>query len=168
MRLETERLIITDFTIDMAYDVHINSLDEDNRRFVPDEVFETTDDAKETIEFLITRYGTTEGPFVHPIITKDSKKNIGYVQLVPIEDEYEIGYHIAKAYTGNGYATEAAKAFLPYMADKFDLKEIWGICLAENTASVKVMEKCGFQPVFSGTGDYQGEKRKIRKNIWKR
>ena len=49
MYIETERLIITEFTLDMAESVHINSLDEDNRRFVPDEVFETIDEAKETI-----------------------------------------------------------------------------------------------------------------------
>ena len=39
--IETEWLTITEFTLDMAEDVHKNSLDEDNRRFVPDEVFET-------------------------------------------------------------------------------------------------------------------------------
>lgn len=41
MKIKTERLIITEFTMDMAEAVHLNSLDEDNRRFVPDEVFET-------------------------------------------------------------------------------------------------------------------------------
>ena len=42
--LKTERLTITEFTPDMAQAVHENSLDEDNRRFVPDEVFETVED----------------------------------------------------------------------------------------------------------------------------
>lgn len=70
MRLETERLIITEFDLSMAYDVHINSLDEDNRRFVPDEVFETEEDAKETIEFLMGCYGGTEGPLVYPVLRK--------------------------------------------------------------------------------------------------
>ena len=32
MRIETERLVITEFTEDMARDVRENSLDEDNRR----------------------------------------------------------------------------------------------------------------------------------------
>ena len=36
--LETERLIITEMTMDMAMDVHKNSLDEDTRRFVPVDV----------------------------------------------------------------------------------------------------------------------------------
>ena len=36
--VETDRLFITEMTADMAMDVHKNSLDEDIRRFVPDEV----------------------------------------------------------------------------------------------------------------------------------
>ena len=49
MKLETERLIITEFNTDMAQAVHENSLDEDNRRFVPDEVFETREDRKSVV-----------------------------------------------------------------------------------------------------------------------
>ncbi len=45
MKIETERLTITRFTMDMAEAVHRNSLDADNRRFVPDEVFETVEEA---------------------------------------------------------------------------------------------------------------------------
>ncbi len=165
MYLETERLIVTDFTEDMAMDVHLNSLDEDNRRFVPDEVFETLEDAQETVSFLIGQYGGEEGPYVHPVLKK-SGENIGYVQLVPVDDGWEIGYHMAKRYTGNGYATEAVRAFLPAAAKKKGLDRIWGICLAENKASAKVMEKCGFVNVFRGVGPYQGEQREIIKNIW--
>ena len=53
MRIETNRLIITEFTMDMAQAVHLLSLDEDNRRFVPDEVFETMEEAAQTLEFLM-------------------------------------------------------------------------------------------------------------------
>ena len=166
MRIETERLIITDFTMDMAEDVHLNSLDEDNRRFVPDEVFETVEEARETVAFLMGRYGGAEGPFVHPILLKTGE-NIGYVQLVNIGDGWELGYHIAKAYTGKDYATEAARAFLPAMAEKYHLKEIYGICLLDNRASARVMEKCGFTNLFTGVGPYQGEQRPIVRNIWK-
>lgn len=168
MRLETDRLIITEFAIDMARDVHENSLDEDNRRFVPDEVFETEEDAKETIEFLMSRYGGTEGPFVYPVITKAEGNNIGYVQLAPVEDgKWEIGYHIAKKYTCKGYATEAVNAFLPYVSKENNISEVYGICLSENIASIRVLSKCGFEVIFEGDGNYQGETRAIFKSIWK-
>ena len=166
--IETERLSITEFTLDMASVVQENSVDEDNKRFVPDEVWETVEEAEETLEFLISRYGTATGPLVYPIIVKETKDNIGYVQLCPIENgKWEIGYHIAKKHTENGYATEAVKAFLPIITKQAGISEVYGICLADNKASLTVMRKCGFENVFSGIGLYQGAKREIVKNVWR-
>lgn len=167
MRIETERLIITEFDLSMAESVHRNSLDEDNRRFVPDEVFETVEDAKETIEFLMSMYGSAEGPLVYPVLLKDGT-NLGYVQLVPIEEGYEVGYHIGKEYTGNGYATEALKAFLSEIMPKKNLDNVYGICVSENIASKKVLEKSGFKKEYEGIGLYQGESRQIAKYVLKK
>ena len=167
MRIETERMIITEFDLSMAESVHKNSLDEDNRRFVPDEVFETVEEAKETIEFLMSVYESGDGPYVYPVLLKDGT-NIGYVQLVPIEEGYEVGYHIGKEYTCNGYATEALQAFLQDIMPKKNLNTVYGICLAENEASVKVLEKCGFKKEYEGMGQYQGERRPIMKYVWKK
>ena len=167
MRIETERLVITEFTPDMAQAVHENSLDEDNRRFVPDEVFETVEEAAAAVAFLMSRYDGTEGPLAYPVLMK-SGENIGYVQLVPLDGSiWEIGYHIAKGFTRRGFATEAVSAFLPVAADMVGIREVLGICLSENVASKHVLLKCGFEPVFEGVGDYQGEKREIFKSIWK-
>ena len=153
--IETERLTITEFTPDMAQAVHENSLDEDNRRFVPDEVFETVEEAAETIGFLMSQYGSN--------VLKDST-NIGYVQAVPLDDGvWEIGFHIGILYTKKGYATEAVKAFLPVIMKRLGIGTISGICLSENIASRKVMEKSGFVLDFEGEGDYQGEKKNICK-----
>lgn len=92
MLIETERLIITEFTMDMAQVVQENSVDEDNKKFVPDEVWKSVEEVEETLEFLIAQYGSFEGPLVYPIIVKENNDNIGYVQLVPIEDGmWEIG-----------------------------------------------------------------------------
>ena len=168
MKIETERLIITEFSPEMAQDVHRNSLDADNRRFVPDEVFATVEVAENAIRFLMSQYSGMKGPLAYPVLTKNGRKNIGYVQIVPLDGGiWEIGYHIAEQYTGNGYATEAVRAFLPVMADALGIDRVFGICLSENTASKHVLEKCGFDRVFEGTGDYQGEKREIFRGIWK-
>ena len=168
MNIETERLMITEFTLDMAQVVKENSVDEDNKRFVPDEVWETKEEAEEVLKFLISQYGSFDGPFVYPIIVKATNDNIGYVQLCPINDgRWEIGYHIAKKYTRSGYATEAVKAFLPVIAGRVNISEIYGISLAENKASLAVMRKCGFENVFTGMGLYQGAKQEIVKTVWK-
>ena len=163
--LETERLTISEFTPDMAQAVHMNSLDEDTRRFVPDEVFETVEEAAETIDFLSSQYGGTEGPLVYPVLTKDGA-NVGYVQAVPLDEgQWEVGYHIGGAYTKRGYATEAVSAFLPVIMQKLGIDKISGICVSENLASRRVMEKCGFRLEYEGKGEYQGEKRNIARYV---
>lgn len=163
MQIKTARLIITEFTMDMAESVHCNSLDEDNRRFVPDEVFETVEEAAETVEFLMGCYQNGGGPLVYPVLLKD-RTYIGYVQAVPFEDHgWEIGYHIGGDYTKKGYATEAVTAFLPVIMERLGLRQMAGVCLADNRASVKVMERCGFVKQYEGMGNYQGAQRKICK-----
>lgn len=167
MKIETERLTISEFDKSMAEAVHINSLDEDNRRFVPDEVFETIEDAAETVEFLMGVYEIGDGPLVYPILLKNGTY-IGYVQVVPFDDgTWEIGYHIGGNYTKQGYATEAVKAFLPVIMKQIGIAEIAGICLAENKASVKVMERCGFTKLYEGIGNYQGQERLICRFVFK-
>ena len=153
---ETARLVICPFDVSMAQSVHENSLDCDNRRFLPDEVFETADDAADTIEYLIGCYGDFTRPQVYAVMLDGAQ--IGHVQLVPLEngDRFEVGYHIAKAYTGHGYASEAVGAFLPVIMRDAGISCVYGVCHAENIASVRVLKKCGFARIYSGDGVYQG------------
>ena len=167
MQIKTPRLTITTFSTDMAQSVYENSRDDDTRRFVPDEVYDSVEEAREAIEFLISRYDSSDGPFVYPVLTNEGQ-NIGYVQLCKFEDgSWEIGYHIAKDFTGKGFASEAIKAFLPAMAHKLNIKEVYGIYLAENAASVRVLEKCGFTQIYQGMGIYQGKEAQIIKTVWR-
>ena len=153
--IETPRLIITDFTPDMARDLHLASLDEDMRRFLPDEVFPTEEIACDVIEELMGCYGGRSGPFVHPVLLKDGTF-IGYVELSPLGDGWEIGYHIARAYTGRGYAAEAVTAFLPAIMAKLGIRQVQGVCHGDNLASRRVLEKCGFCRVCEGEALYHG------------
>ena len=150
----------------MAEAVHLNSLDDDNRKYVPDEVFETVQEAEDVIGFLIQCYRGTDGPFVYPVLLKGGD-NIGYVQAVPVGDEWEVGYHIAARYTGKSYASEAVQAFLPVIMKRLGIEEIWGICRGDNLASLRVLEKCSFTLVATGVGIYQGEQHDVHRYIYR-
>ena len=165
MLISNNNLIIIKMDLSMSFDVYKNSQDEDNKKFVPDEVFESEEEAREVIKFIIKSYDSKEGPFIYAVIRKSDNANIGYIQLVQIEEGWEIGYHIAKVYTGNGYATEAVNLYVEYLKKNTDIKEIFGVALADNFASRRVLEKCGFKLYFEGVGIYQGAKRKIIKTI---
>ena len=162
---ESERLHIAKMDHSMCYDVYRNSLDEDNRKYVPDEVFGSLEEASEAVEQIVRSYESEEGPFVYAIIRKEDKANIGYVQLAKTSEGWEVGYHVAKLFTGRGYASEALDLFLRHLQDNTDLERVYGIALANNKASRRVLEKCGFEVVFEGSGIYQGKRRKIIKTV---
>ena len=159
MLLKGERIAICDLKKKMAKELHLNSLDEETRKYLPDEVFEDIEEAKETIEYLISRIKSDNGPYVYAIMLE--KKMIGYVQLVYLEDDYEIGFHIGEKYRKQGYATEALQLFLPKIMKDKHLKVVEGVCLKENIASQRVLEKCNFELVYEGRGHYQGTRQEI-------
>lgn len=163
--IRTQRLLITHFDESMVHSVQQNSLDADNRNFVPDEVFETFEEAQETVEYLMCCYDGDTGPFVYPVLLNGGA-NIGYVQAVPLDSGgWEIGYHIAQKYTGCGYATEAVTAFLPVIMDRLGIKQIWGICRSDNAASRRVLEKAAFTLQETVTVDYRGQRQEICKYL---
>jgi len=84
--IESDRLSITKIDHTMYMDIYHNSQDEDLKRFVPDEVFSSFEEAKCAVNQIILNYDKTEGPFVHAVIRKEDKTNIGYVELIKIEE----------------------------------------------------------------------------------
>lgn len=163
--IENDRLQIVKVDKSMYFDIYQNSLDKDNRKYVLDEVFDCLEEASEVVNHIISAYGSEDGPFVYSVIRKKDNINLGYVQLVKLEEGWEIGYHIAAIFTGNGYATEAVNLFIKYIQNNTNVKQIFGIALAANKASRRVLEKCGFELIYEGIGLYQGRKRKIVKTI---
>ena len=172
MKLSAKRITIAEYDLSFSKSVYKNSLDDDTIAFVPDEVFESEQDALSTIEFLMKQYAksdkgdTSASPLVYPITTDG--KDIGYVQAIKLENNnWEIGYHIAKEYRSNGYATEAVQTFIPYILDKPNINEIYAIADERNKPSLRVLEKCGFKEIFRGLADYQQTKRQVVKFIYR-
>ena len=60
----------------------------------------------------------------------------------------------------------SVKAFLPVIMSDLGIRKINGICVKENIASCKVLEKAGFTLVYEGIGCYQGEEREIHKYVF--
>ncbi|MDY5668962.1 MAG: GNAT family N-acetyltransferase [Bacilli bacterium] len=162
---ENDSLQIVKMNQSMYCDIYKNSQDDNNHKFAPDEVFNSLEETSDVVNQIINSYDSKDGPFVYAVIRKKDNINLGYVQLVKIEEGWEIGYHIAEIYNGNGYATEAVNLFLDHIKNNTNLKQIIGIALASNKASRRVLEKCGFELIYEGAGIYQGRKRKIIKAI---
>jgi ribosomal-protein-alanine N-acetyltransferase len=57
----------------------------------------------------------------------------------------EISYAIAPAYTGRGYATEAARLLIAHATASGQVRTVQAHTLPEKNASTRILEKCGFQ-----------------------
>jgi ribosomal-protein-alanine N-acetyltransferase len=67
----------------------------------------------------------------------------------PENRKVDIGYHIAHAHWGHGYATEAARAMIGWCFDALNAHRVQADCTEGNIASERVMQKCGF--TYEGT-----------------
>ena len=75
---------------------------------------------------------------------------IGCAGLENRSNGLEIGYWIGEPYWGRGYATEAAHALVDLAFRATDIDRLNVSCRVTNTASRRVIHKCGFQ--YAGQG----------------
>jgi ribosomal-protein-alanine N-acetyltransferase len=57
----------------------------------------------------------------------------------------EVGYDLAHAYWGRGIGTEAVRAIVRFGFERMNLNRIYAGTIADNHASVRLLEKVGFQ-----------------------
>ena len=74
-----------------------------------------------------------------------SSSMIGYCGLRYLQelDAVEVFYGLAKAYWGQGIATQATQAAIAYGCDVVQLDRIIAMALPDNHASIRVIEKAG-------------------------
>lgn len=70
------------------------------------------------------------------------------------DTEAEIGYSILPPWQRMGLATEATLAHIAFLFENHSLESLIAHTFPHLTPSIRVMEKCGFQPV--GAGDEPG------------
>ena len=61
-----------------------------------------------------------------------------------------IGYALARAQWGKGYATEASRAAIAWLLASHELDELWASTNQDNTGSRRVLEKLGLVLVEDG------------------
>ena len=64
-----------------------------------------------------------------------------------IDNQIEVGFSIARACWGRGYATEALKAVLDYLTGNENMTRVTAWCASENIGSRRAMEKAGMRTV---------------------
>ena len=146
--IETERLIIRKFRDEDARKLYENHLDEEVRKWFPNECYANQEEAQDAIRFYAGCVENGNLPFVLGVELKETGELIGDTGISEVEgkpDETEIGYCIGAQYRGRGYATELLNAISAYVASRFGIWAIYGRVVHGNEASAKVLEKNGYR-----------------------
>ncbi len=98
-------------------------------------------------EAFIAETMQQDPPWNFVIATKNEA--IGCIGLNPQQDVHrytaEIGFWLAERFWGRGIMTEAVAAFSDLALKSWGLKRIFAGVFANNVASIRVMEKAGFE-----------------------
>ncbi len=91
-------------------------------------------------------HGLWSGMIIH---TEDHRAigSMGFKSPPDHNGAIEIGYDIAPAYQGQGYATEMAREFVHWALQQSAVRRIAAECLPDNWASIRVLEKLGMQRI---------------------
>lgn len=141
--LETARLYCRRFTPDdvqLIIDLNNNP---EVTRYTGDGPVKDEQEAKRILEeIIIPQYEKNIGRWA--VHLKGTREFIGWCGLKDLgEGVIDIGYRFFQQHWGKGYATEIASAVLDHGLYVLKLNNIIGRASAQNTASVKVLEKIG-------------------------
>ncbi|NOU60947.1 GNAT family N-acetyltransferase [Marinifilum caeruleilacunae] len=142
--IETERLQLREFVPDDAQSMFDLNADPEVIRYTGDPPFESVNQARTFLENYADYEKNGYGRWA--MIAKENQEFIGWCGLKLIEEGLiDLGFRVFRTHWNKGYASEAAKACIDYGFNKLGFDEIIGRVVAENTASVKVLEKMGMQ-----------------------
>jgi ribosomal-protein-alanine N-acetyltransferase len=145
---ETDRLRLRHF--------HIADVDAMDRVFGDPEVMrfgrgpQTPEWVRTWLQTCLANYHQKWGFGLWAVVERETQQTIGYCGLSHFDDiagqpETEIGYRLAQASWGRGYATEAARAVRDYAFEILGMSRLISIIDPRNIASAKVAEKTGLR-----------------------
>ena len=146
MRLETERLIIREWEARDYAPYASFVADPDVRRYFQSVL------SREESDVLVNKYVEyyrRDGFGLLAVERKSDGALVGDVGIIPIvmpirgTPPVEIGWLLGRQFWGQGYATEAARAWLDHAFNVLKLSEVAAWTAVGNLASQRVMQKIG-------------------------
>ncbi len=148
MQITTNRLLIRDFSAADWAETLVYQRDPRYLRFYP-----WTDRSEAEVKGFIQGFidQQTERPrrkFQLAIVLSENGRLIGNCGIRRKEHnewEADIGFELSPEFWGQGFATEAGNAMMEFGFSELNLQRISSWCIADNTASARVLEKLGMR-----------------------
>ena len=150
--IETERLILRRFEYSDNASMRKNWIaDKKIQSLYREPVYTTESEVKDLLDKYIGSY-EKQDYYRWAVIDKLSEECIGQIAFYLVDSKNnfaEIEYCIGSHFQCNGLATEATKAIIAYGFEKIKFHKVQICTMTINSASKRVIEKCGF--TYEGT-----------------
>jgi RimJ/RimL family protein N-acetyltransferase len=143
--VQTERTILREATHDDAPFI-LQLLNEPGwLRFIGDRNVHDLEAARDYIDLRFRANYDKLGFGMWLAVERHSQSPIGLVGFVKRDtlDAPDIGYAVSQACQGKGYAFEVSSALITHGWDHFGFDKLYGYCLPDNVASIRILEKLG-------------------------
>jgi RimJ/RimL family protein N-acetyltransferase len=159
-RLRTDRLVIRRFHPDDAVTFAAYRSDPDVARY-QDWDSCTPQQADDFVrEMAVAHPGVPGEWFQFAIADKESDEHLGDVGL-GVDAEHpsraELGFTLATAHQGKGYATEAVTRVIAYAFEQLEAESVFAVADARNDASIALLERIGMRRTTTEHVRFKGE-----------
>lgn len=147
--LETERLVLRQFTEDDLDNLFDLDSDPDVMRFINGGRPTAIEEVRNEILPTYLRPSRIPGCGTWVAIERSSGGFLGWFGFRPPKDDStddpELGYRLRKSGWGKGYATEGARALIQKGFRELGVRRVFATTMSVNIASRRVMEKAGLK-----------------------
>ena len=147
--LYTTRLILRSFRESDAEDFSAYRSDPDIARYQGWDAPYSIERARFFIAHMQRTQPGTPGDWYQLAIELETAGDLigdcAFCVLADDPQQAEIGFTLARAYHGQGYATEAVRRLLDYLFVDLGLHRVRANCASENVASARLMERIGMR-----------------------
>lgn len=145
--LETERLALRELT-ERDGEFYLAMLsDRDFKRHIADRGIRDVDGALANMRDRVFASYDAHGFGMWLVSRRDTGEAVGMAGLVKREflADVDLGYAFLPVGRGAGYATEACRGIMEFASRAFHLRRLAAIVSPGNAASIRVLERLGFQ-----------------------
>lgn len=142
---ETKRLRLRIPALDDAEKIfNLYAQDKKVTRFLTWKPHDSIDETRAFLERCLDVWQQSRA-FPWVVVEREQDQLIGMIELEVDGHRAELGYVLAQAFWGAGYATEAAQLVVDWAIAQPKIFRVWAVCDVENLPSARVLEKAGMK-----------------------
>lgn len=156
MPFETERLIVRPWSVSEAARCFEIYSDPRVTEFLGGGPSLSLEEQAERIRGINLRYADRPEFGLCAIVEKKSQHIVGssLLKLLPESSLFEVGWHLAPEFWGNGYATESGRGAIDFAFHEMQLPAVYAVVNPKNTRSLRVCDRLGMTGLGITTAFY--------------